>query len=270
MSASTQANQQRLGLRSANAWSKSVQTIGGALATLKSAVEPLIDNQPLPSALPTYPDFPGLPWEMIQQAMRYANIATLGDQRTAPVGAAAAANGIGLCQNFTDIDACEDEEARMPMSRVLAIEYTKAALTVTLSPFQTSRKGYDWTISREWKLGADALPKSSDGEADVAAYWRRIREEIQKIPARLPRDRPVTGVLVMGESALDETFLRVMRDALRDILDVRVSTEIDERRILDPTFAAARGAAEFGKRMMESPDGCAEPAICKWWRRRLG
>ncbi len=216
----------------------------------------------------TFPDPPTLSYDLIQEAE--AKIAMLGDQRVAPVGAAAAAKGIGLCQNFTDIEACENEEAAMPMTHLLAIEYTKAALTVTLSPFQASRKGYDWTIDRAWDLGADAVPKRSDGEKNAEEYWHRVRKEIQKIPARMSADRPITRVLVMGESALDETFLRVMEDALHDVLDGGALMEMGDGRITDPTFAAARGAAEFGKRLMESPDGRAEVAFCKWWRRQIG
>ena len=229
-----------------------------------------MEDQPLPSALPTFPYFPGLSLDLVQEAMRQANIAVLGDQRVAPVGAAAAANGLGLCQNFTDIEACENEEASMPMTRVLAIEYTKTALSITLSPFQASRKGYDWTNNRAWDLGANARPKETDTKKDVENYWRCVREEIQKIPARVPAGRPINRVLVMGESVLDEKFLCVMADALHDVLEDSVPIETDEHSIIDPTFAAARGAAEFGKRKMESPDGCAEPVICKWWRRWIG
>ena len=262
-----QPNQQPLEFRSESTWSDSVKIIGTALATLKAIVEPLLLTEPLSSVLPTYPDFPGLQWKLVQEAMEYANIAMLGEQRIAPVGAAAAANGMGLCKDFTDLDACEDEEVGLPMTRVLAIEYTNVALTVTLSPFRASRKSYDWTIDRAWDLGANALPDSLDAEG-ARLYWQRVREKIQKFPARIPADRPITDVIIIGESALDETFLNVMRDALRDVLDVR-SMEIPGTHTVDPTFAAARGAAEFGKRMMESPEGCTEAAICKWWRRRL-
>lgn len=226
-----------------------------------------MEDQPLPSALPTFPYFSGLSLDLVQGAMREANIAVLGDQRVAPIGAAAAANGFGLCQNFTDIEAYKNEEAGMPMTRVLAIEYTRTAPSITLSPFQASRKGYDWVNNRAWDLGANARPKETDAKKDVEKYWRRVREEIQKIHARVPAGRPINRVLVMGESVLDEKFLRVMADALHNVLDDGVPIETDEHFTIDPTFAAARGAAEFGKRIMESPDGCAEPVICKWWRR---
>ena len=242
-----------------------VRIITAALIDLKEAAE-LHLGQTLPPALPAYPDFPGLQREMIEEAMARAEITVLGDQRVAPVGAAAAANGIGLCGNFTDLEACEAEERQMPMSRVLAVEYTSVSLTVTMSPFQASRKGYDWIIRRDFALGASKLPNFEDSEARYQ-YWRRIREVIQEIPARQPAERPISHVIVMGESVLDETFLQVMKEALYDVMGPQSSAE---QELTSPTFAAARGAAELGKRMMESPDDCVELALCKWWRRYIG
>ena len=67
---------------------------------------------------------------MVHEAMDYANIAMLEEQRVASVGTIVAANGIGLYENFIDLDACEDEEIGLPMNRLLASKYTKMALTV--------------------------------------------------------------------------------------------------------------------------------------------
>ena len=66
----------------------------------------------------------------------------------------------------------------------------------------------------------------------------------------------------MGESARDEFFLNIMRDALRDVLDVR-SMGIFEPCVVDPTFAAARGATDFDKRMMKSPNDYIKSLVCK-------
>lgn len=79
----------------------------------------------------------------------------------------------------------------------------------------------------------------------------------------------------MGESALDERFLDVMRDALHDVLHDDVMIPLDatsklKEKLINPTFAAARGTAEFAKRLMESPDGCVEIRLRRWWRRHFG
>ena len=64
-----------------------------------------------------------------------------------------------------------------------------------------------------------------------------------------------------------------MRDALRDVLDGYVITKSmakAESKFVNPTFAAARGAAELGNKTLESPDERLETAVCKWWRRMIG
>lgn len=86
----------------------------------------------------------------------------------------------------------------------------------------------------------------------------------------------VTHVLLMGDSVFHERFLKIMKDALRDVLDadvmLRISSDISSRsteNVVDPVFAAAIGTAEFAKRNMESPSGCVESRICKWWRKQI-
>lgn len=257
----------------------SLEILGSALLGLKTAVaSDLPNNEPFPSSLASFPSFPGLPYDLIADAFKYADIHLLGDKRVSPVGAAAAANGLGLCSRFVEPDKCEAEEWTMPTKRVLAVEYTKMALTVTVSPFRASRKGYDWIILREWDLGSDSEPPTEDedsrqqsGVAEVRTYaenyWRRVRHLIQRLPAEQSAKNPITEVIGMGESVLEEKFIDAMRDALKNIIDESVPVYLFN---VDPTFAAARGAAEFGKRAMESPNDCVETAVCKYWRRFIG
>lgn len=94
--------------------------------------------------------------------MRHAGIEPLDNSRVAPIGAAAAATGLGLCTHYTEPDICESEEMQTNTTRVLAIEYTHTALAVTYSSFQASRKGYDWQSDRFWDLGSDAIPDSGE------------------------------------------------------------------------------------------------------------
>ena len=64
--------------------------------------------------------------------------------------------------------------------------------------------------------------------------------------------------------------MHVKRDTLHDVLprDILLqSLQPSEAKLVDPTFAAVREAAELAKRVMEAPEGCVETAVCKWWRR---
>ena len=93
------------------------------------------------------------------------------------MGAALAAHFLGLCRNFTAVDICFAEETQMPMSRMLAIEYTRAALTVTLSPFQAAQRVFEWTLERSWDLGVDASTPSENADR-VEEYWGQFSSEI--------------------------------------------------------------------------------------------
>lgn len=83
--------------------------------------------------------------------------------------------------------------------------------------------------------------------------------------------RRITDVVLMGESALDDDFVRTLQDALWEVFPGAIcSQQQPEMRSENPEFAAALGAAEFAKRTMEAPDHCLEPAYCDWWRRLIG
>lgn len=112
---------------------------------------------------------------------------------------------------------------------------------------------------------------------DEVRYWEHVKELIQKFLARVSHERPITDVIVLGDSALEKTFLRVLQDTLREVLpdnddgkNLVVGFADNGAALVDATFAAARGAAEFGKRLMESPNGCVEKEICKYWRKLVG
>ena len=55
-------------------------------------------------------------------------------------------------------------------------------------------------------------------------------------------DRPAK-VILTGNKVLDETFSRVLKEAIASLMD-----EMPEKFQDDPVFASAKGAAEFRKR----------------------
>jgi hypothetical protein len=268
-SALRESHQKTLRFTSSGAEEEVRTIIGNILSALKAKAEAYLSHT-LDSAIVTFPT--GLHERQVHGALRYAGIQPLGEDVShlslVPASAAAAASGIGLCDSYTELDICDVEEAHLPDSRVLAIEYTGASLTVSLAPFQASRSSFDWMLRRDWDLGADSLPTTPE---ESKLYWSQVRDKIQELPLAVSR-KSITHVLLMGEAALDETFLETMRDALHDVLpDELVSRAADCGAIfVDPTFAAARGAAEFAKRDMEAPHGCVERAYCKLWRKWIG
>jgi hypothetical protein len=247
-----------------------VRIIGSMLTAIKDATA-LQYGLNLSPALATFPNLADiekfLVYQILDEAFAQADIRPLLngplDLRPAPIGAAAASNGLGLCDTYIKPDVCESEEAQLPEIWVLGIEYIDTSLTVTLSPFRASRLGFDRIVVRSWDLGA-AVPKSDD-------YWTRVRETLQEIP-RVWSHRTITDLVLMGDAALDEEFLDNVREALWDVIPKPVFTKVADpkARLVDPTFAVAMGAAEIAKRAMEAPDGCLERSYCDWWRRQIG
>jgi hypothetical protein len=210
------------------------------------------------------------------EALQYAGMnplpgASNRELRPAPVAAAAAASCIGLCKSFTELDLCEYEERLLPESCILGIEYNNVSLSVFISAFQAAADGLDIIKTRAWDLGSGA-------QRDTEDYWLLVKERIQHLPREWANQR-ITDVLVMGESSLDEEFLDVMRDALYEALTTMDMRQFNgtlgdqqacQGAFIDPTFAAARGAAELAKRAMEAPDACIENSYCRWWRKLIG
>lgn len=102
-------------------------------------------------------------------------------------------------------------------------------------------------------MGLDHLAQAEPSESDLWVHLRRG-------PLVLLRESPgpITHVLLAGESATDPRFLAILRDTLADIwltcsIGPQLTTSdsrdlINLETIVDPTFAAARGAALYARR----------------------
>lgn len=253
-------------------------TVGRMLTTLKQAVLAKYQLE-VKSALILVPNLAHLQepsvTSLLIDAMHLAPMSPLPGHadsalRPTPVGAAAAANGLGLCNTYTKLDECGREEDSLPSTEVLGIEYTNTSLAVFLSGFRASREGLDIINTRKWELGHAHRSTES-------TYWQQVKQTIQEVPLQWP-NKHITDIILLGESSLEPDFLEVLREALHEVLpdwngrlrERAGSNHLDGSQFIDPTFAAARGAAEFAKRIMEAPDGCLEPQYCKVWRKLIG
>jgi len=115
----------------------------------------------------------------------------------------------------------------------------------------------------DWSAGLEALPSYSSADA----YWDHVRDTIKSLvqsTAEFRTSLPFTTVLLLGESARNPDFLRVLRDILRELdgsQNLAAAFNVD--KVVDPLYAAACGAAEFAKRIQEaSPYNCIEDESC--------
>lgn len=246
-----------------------VGTLSSLLTQLRDKTEEQL-RKPLESIVVVSPNLRGLRSEDFNDAIEYAGLKSLMGvfpSRIPDTPAAFAGNGFGLCSNYTRLYECEKEEEEMPLEQVPAIHYTRRALSVTLTPLTKAFSFGDDQSLIDWDAGLDAL----SSYPDASTYWNAVHNKIQEVPNTATGwgRRPVTKLLVLGESALDPTFLKVLQDALRgirisDTALIYVATDGP-----DPFYAAAKGAAEFAKRLQEAPRNCVEPEHCQQNRQDL-
>ena len=99
------------------------------------------------------------------------------------------------------------------MKQVLVIQHSRETLVVTISPFKAWRNGFHWTSNQPWNLEVDARPKRrcTRGGNIVAQYPYHD----PKMGSLADAKRPITHLVLLGESALNKTLLKVARDAFR-------------------------------------------------------
>lgn len=96
-------------------------------------------------------------------------------------------------------------------------------------------------------------------ERSADTLWDGLRTNLLALPQETPG--PITHVLLAGESATHPRFLAILRDALAEMsLTLSVGPQLTTRdsrdlvnleTIIDPTFAAARGAALYARRRQD-------------------
>lgn len=242
-----------------------VGTLSNVLTRLRKEAEKY-SNIAITSVVVVMPNFRGIQQEDLDDAIEYAGLKSLMGtfpSRIPETQAAYAGNQFGLCINYVHPLKCEEEEENMPLEQVLAVHYSRHALSVTLAPLTKAFSFSDDQSLIDWKLGLNALSLYPN----VNSYWEAVGVKIQEVPNTATGwgKRPVTKVLLLGESALDPRFLKALQDALGGIRTTKNAAILKVTR--DPLYAAARGAAEFAKRLQEAPRNCIEPEHCREIRR---
>lgn len=140
--------------------------------------------------------------------------------------------GLGLFHNHSSYKECD---AAHPTERILSILYTRTALAVTFSKDGSAYYAYESPLS-DVDLGFDERNRNPNEDY----YWEAVRDKIRIPLVKYPYWRPVSRVLLMRESALNEKFNEIPEEALETALE-----EIPPIYSDDPLFAVARGALEF-------------------------
>ena len=251
-----------------------VGIIADLIRSLHTAADQKLGLSSTKRALLSTPNLPGLSLEDLQDAMEYTGLTMLSTHKhigdkVSVVSAAFAGSYHGLCEHYEDIDACEDEEAAMPIAHILALSLSQTSFSAAYTYMQAAYRSILEKEATRFDLGLQDLPPGGEGpEEKKALYWSSIRETIIDI-GRASRGTLDT-LFLLGEDANNPDFIRTVQDALRvllpntppQVISTMLSSEKQDGDELEPLYLAARGAAEFAKRAQEAPAGCKEPAHC--------
>lgn len=238
-----------------------VEIISDLLQQLKISTEKKI-SQSLDRVAVTDPGFQSLKSATINAALRMLDLRTwIGDSiyyahQIVEEAAVYAANGYGLCTDYLDPSHCSDEFAESPDPTVLFVSYNRNLLYTSIVEGVTSEAFSRITRVEaqlvDYELGLDRLL-----EKDEAALWDRLRSQLQILPRE--SEHPITHLLLAGESVTHPRFLATLRDSIYelspDVINIKLA--------MDPTFAAARGAALYARRRQEVQSNCTERSECE-------
>ena len=217
------------------------------LKALRAAAESFLGHD-ISSALAATPNLVALYQEDVDDAFEYIGLKSLDDPNPLfrmfhESAAAAASAGLGLCQDYTDPAACDEEELNMPMKTLLSVLYTKDSLCVELSVIKSVYWNYPYPSSppaMDFTLGSNRIRDDPQEEY----YWQAVKNTIYRgVLDGLRLEHRPSVVFVFGESSEDPVFRRILEDALRSLLG-----EVPEIVDVDPIFRPAQGAAELAKR----------------------
>ncbi len=224
--------------------SDEVGAISVLLKELRSAVEAHLGHS-IDSAVAATPHLVALYEEDLADASEHIGLQLqylpYWHNHMTETGAAYAGYGLGLCGNYTDQPACNDEMQAMPDENIMAVLYTKQALTVTLSKMASALYMWEprYRYSEHFALGHDALGENPREEY----YWECVRQALMEIMVENPYYSRPEKVLLMGESVNDTQFRVVLEDALGSLME-----NMPEILAENVVYVAAKGAAELDKR----------------------
>lgn len=184
--------------------------------------------------------------EDISDALKYASLEPLTDWslqlQPHQLSAASGGVGLGLCKHYEDFEKCKQEEKDLPYEQVLAISYTEDALEVSLAALKSAYHPFkpEDRYLIDWALGENSMESYSRADA----YWIVVRRRILELSYSEYPNKHITAVVLLGESAQNEEFQKNVADALHEFQD-----DLPVIHRAGPLYLAARGAAEYAKRV---------------------
>lgn len=146
----------------------------------------------------------------------------------------------GLCEHWQNDTTCQSEGQAFPMREILAVHYSRTALTSTHASIRTAIATIEpWGFRVEnFKLGSDAKSTFENDED----YWRKVKEVLLQVMVKFPAMEKPERIILTGDM-VDDEFIHHLEEAMNDHLG-RVPPIFSDNALV----VAAKGAAEFRRR----------------------
>ena len=226
------------------------------VAVLSRVIQQVLDLQPVDLRISlranpvviSYPALYGLSQEDIADAAEYLGLSILsGNHHYQPrnIVAAYAGHGLGLCDNYRDMETCRQEGLDLPVREVLLVEHTEHALFLHA---KVMREAYelasrDISIFTDFSLGYIEVPRRADKIGQAVRQFLQEKYKNVGLPDKF--------IAIMTGSKIRKEVTEAIEKAIKDLgCDVEILNR-------EPEYIAARGAAELAWRSLERvvPEG---------------
>jgi len=227
------------------AWLPASRDVAILSAMVKKLVVLAVSSHgPPTSVVISYPALLGLCQEDITDTGLYLNLPVLPGAHHYPpreMVAAYAGHSMGLCKTFHDMKKCRTEGQELPVSRVLLVEYTEAALLLhTAIMSKATDLAYDnIEIAVTFELGSKEGREAVIREFVLQFLRRRLYNGSTDATSRIK--------VIMTGSLDDRSNGDVRKAVEAAVMDMGWTAEIFASL---PEFIAARGAAELAWRCL--------------------
>ncbi|KAM5375293.1 hypothetical protein ACJZ2D_006122 [Fusarium nematophilum] len=233
-----------------------VGTLAEMFASLRdAATTALAPSSPLDRVAVTTPPMPGLADYDLVDALEYAKLTE--------AHAVMAAHGLGLCENYDNMDLCTEEELLMPLEKVMVVGLTEMDLRAEVMKAQGPFSMFSDVIDRFVYLEAGL--NARDGFQSEEAFWAYAGSRLKMLVSRLPMK--LTRVWLVGENSTHPAFLGALREAMEGSGHGYVFGGVRDEQVLvrgeaiSPTFSSARSAVQYARWRQQAPLGCYESRV---------
>ncbi len=170
--------------------------------------------------------------------------------------------GYGLCKNWRNITACDEELLQEPTLHTLVVSLTGHELYIANAYVYSA---YTTDVVYSTQIPSLGYSHWLDNPTN-SSFWDQLEQEVTFVADYYAGSHGIEDVILYGEFVEEKRFLDVVWKALGEAKEVKDVGELWGNLQVsgfNGEFMAARGAAELAKRWQSEPWYCEEPEWCQ-------